>query len=88
MTNNNLNTYLKNISKDGTWGDHIARVALASALKKTIQVITNLGGDCYEIVVENQHGAPLLLGHLSENHYVSLDALLMAIQYTHNCKTF
>ena len=43
--------------------------------KKTIRVVTSHDGDCYEVVVEanNQQGAPILLGHLSENHYVSLE---------------
>lgn len=75
VPNNDLDTYLTNMSKDRTWGDHIVLVALANALEKTIRVVTSHEGDCYEVVVEtkNQQGAPILLGHLSENHYVSLE---------------
>ena len=78
MPNNDLDRYLKDMSKDGTWGDHIVLVALANALGKTIRVVTSLDSDCYEIVVESesQHGAPLLLGHLSGNHYVSLEPMV------------
>jgi len=70
-----LDTYLTNMSNDRTWGDHIVLVALANALEKTIRVVTSHERDCYEVVVEakNQQGAPILLGHLSENHYVSLE---------------
>lgn len=65
------------MSKDGTWGDRIVLVALANALSRTIRVVTSLETDCYEIVVEtdNPEGAPILLGHLSENHYVSLEPM-------------
>jgi len=75
VSNNDLVTYLTNMSKDHTWGDHIVLVALANALEKTIRVVTSHDGDCYEVVVEaqSQQGAPILLGHLSENHYVSLE---------------
>ena len=75
MPNNDLDTYLRNMSEDRTWGDHIILIALANALAKTIRVVTSHEGDCYEVVVEanNQQGAPILLGHLSENHYVSLE---------------
>ena len=74
MLINDLDTYLTNISKDHTWGDHNVLVALANALEKTIWVITSHEGDCHEVVVEakSQQGAPILLGHLSENHYVGL----------------
>lgn len=63
------------MSNDGTWGDHIVLVALADALGKTIRVVSSLDTDNFEIVVEagGLQGAPLLLGHLSENHYVSLE---------------
>ena len=75
VPNNDLGAYLTSMSKDCTWGDHIVLVALANALEKTIRVVTSHVGDCYEVVVEaeNQQGAPILLGHLSENHYVSLE---------------
>ena len=75
VPNNDLGAYLTTMSKDRTWGDHIVLIALANALEKTIRVVTSHKGDCYEVVVhaENQQGAPILLGHLSENHYVSLE---------------
>lgn len=65
------------MSKDGAWGDHIVLVALANALRKTVRVVTSLETDSYEIVVEtdNTDGAPILLGHLSENHYMSLEPI-------------
>lgn len=74
MPNNDLESYLISMSRDCTWGDPTVLVALANALRKTIWVVTSHKGDCHEIVVEakNQQGAPILLGHLSENHYVSL----------------
>ena len=40
-------------------------------------MVTSLDTDCHEVIVEvdNQEGEPLLLGHLSENHYISLEPM-------------
>ena len=79
VPNNDFESYVKNMSKDGTWGDHIVLLALANALGKTIRVVTSSRDpDNFEVVVEaenDQEGAPLLLGLLSDNHYFSLEPM-------------
>ena len=74
---NDFESYLEDMSKDGTWGDHIVLVALANALGRTIRVVTSLETDSYDIVIEtdDKEGPPILLGHLSENHYLSLEPM-------------
>ena len=56
---------------------HLVLVALANALGKTIRVVTSTTDkESIEVFVENENqqaeGAPLLLGNLTENHYLSL----------------
>ena len=74
VPNNDLSSYLTDMSGDGFWGDHIVLVVLAHALSRTVVVVSSLV-DSQNVVVEpdNHHGEPILLGHLSEIHYVSLE---------------
>ena len=60
--------------RDGTWGDHIVLYALAHALCRIVRVVSSLG-DSYnaELKPEGHCGVPILLGHVSEKHYVSLE---------------
>ncbi|XP_068681568.1 tetratricopeptide repeat protein 28-like isoform X11 [Montipora foliosa] len=76
VPNNDLSSYLTDMSRDGTWGDHIVLVALAHALSRKVVVVSSLV-DSQNVVVEpdNHHGEPILLGHLSEIHYVSLEPM-------------
>jgi len=62
------------MKRDGTWGDHIVLAALAHALRRIVRVVSSLG-DSYDVILkpEDHCGAPILLGHLSEKHYVSLE---------------
>ena len=82
VPNNDYDSYLKNMSEDGTWGDQLVLVALANALEKTIRVVTRLSTtdkESIEVFVESENqqaeGAPLLLGNLTENHYLSLEPI-------------
>ena len=68
------------MSEDGTWGDQLVLVALANALEKTIRVVTSTTDkESIEVFVESENqqaeGAPLLLGNLTENHYLSLEPI-------------
>ena len=80
VPNNDYDSYLKNMSEDGTWGDQLVLVALANALGKTIRVVTSTTDkESVEVFVESENqqaeGAPLLLGNLTVNHYLSLEPL-------------
>ena len=65
--------YLRNMEKDGTWGDHLILRAAAKFYKTPIRVISSL--DC-DIVIDPdrlvRNTNPLVLGHIHEKHYVSL----------------
>lgn len=77
ITNSSLLSYLDDMERDGTWGDHLVLVSLAHALGRTIRVVSSLG-DSYNVIVKPlkiHHSEPIFLGHLSENHYISLEPI-------------
>ena len=61
------------MAKDGTWGDHVVLFAAANRFQTSIRIISSLDR---EIVVHPEHAVadptPLVLGHIHELHYVSL----------------
>ena len=61
------------MAKDGTWGDHVVLFAAANHFQTSIRIISHLDR---EIVVQPDHALadtnPLVLGHIHELHYVSL----------------
>lgn len=72
--------YLATLKNNRAWGDHIAVVALATALSYDIRIVSSASGtsDCFDVIVEPNnnkasHDKPLLLGHYAEHHYESLD---------------
>ena len=68
--------YLTYMKQDGAWGDHVILCAAANCFKTCIHVVSSLHND----VVIRPHclvdeGKPLVLGHIHEVHYVSLQPL-------------
>ena len=65
--------YLQSMAKDGNWGDHVVLFAAANRFQTPIRIISSLD---HEIVVHPDHAlansSPLVLGHIHELHYVSL----------------
>ena len=65
--------YLQSMAKDGTWGDHMVLFAAANHFQTPIRIISSLD---HEIVVQPDDAlantSPLVLGHIHELHYVSL----------------
>ena len=61
------------MAEDGTWGDHVVLFAAANHFQTPIRIISSLD---HEIVVQPDHALantnPLVLGHIHELHYVSL----------------
>ena len=61
------------MAKDGTWGDHVVLFAAANHFQTPIRIISSLD---HEIVVQPDQALantkPLVLGHIHELHYVSL----------------
>ena len=65
--------YLTFMEQDGAWGDHLILCAAANCFKTCIHVVSSLQND----LVIRPHGPvdeskPLVLGHIHEVHYVSL----------------
>ena len=75
----NWSAYLDHLSHNGTFADHPAILATAHMLQVDIAIITSSEASTDESsmtwVVGKDHfsAEPLLLGHIWENHYQSLD---------------
>jgi len=64
------------MAKDGTWGDNVMLWAAANFFSTPIRVISSLA-DHEDIIIDPQlpdchNTGTLLLGHVHEEHYVSL----------------
>ena len=70
--------YLEDKGKDRTWGDNIMLKAAAILYRWPIKVITSLPHNkeilIMPVPVPDEHVVdnPLVLGHIAEDHYVSL----------------
>jgi len=61
------------MEKDGTWGDNLVLLATANCYRTDIRVVSSLGREVFispDCPVANT--IPLVLGHIHEEHYVSL----------------
>ena len=70
--------YLTDMEQDGTWGDHVILWAAANCYQIAIHVISSLPGDSEVIIrpdVPFDQSKHLVLGHVHELHYVSLQPL-------------
>ena len=70
------------MAKDGTWGNHVVLVAVANTYGTSIRVISSVT-DHEDILVtpsytSSQDTEPLVLGHVFELHYVSLEQKSMS----------
>ena len=68
--------YLTYMEQDGSWGDHLILYAAANLFKTCIHVVSSLDND----VDIRPHGPvdeskPLVLGHIHDVHYVSLQPI-------------
>ena len=70
--------YLKDMERDGTWGDHVILWAAANCYQIAIHLISSLPGFSKVIIkpdVPFDQSKHLVLGHVHELHYVSLQPL-------------
>ena len=70
--------YLTEMKRDGTWGDHVILWAAANCYQIAIHVISSLPGHSEVIIkpdVPFDQSKHLVLGHVHEVHYVSLQPL-------------
>ena len=68
--------YLTNMAEDGTWGDHVILHGAANCFGTSIHVISSL---CHDLTISPERNVDssnqLVLGHVHELHYVSLNPL-------------
>ena len=81
--------YLSNIEQDGTWGDHVILYAAANCYETCIRVISSLPHH-QDLTIEpadraHDSSKPLVLGHVRELHYVSLQPKQGKVQYITPC---
>ena len=70
--------YLTDMEQDGTWGDHVILWAAANCYQIAIHVISSLPGYSEVIIKPDcpfDQSRHLVLGHVHEVHYVSLQPL-------------
>lgn len=63
LPNNDMNAYLMDMRRNGTWGDHIILVSLAHALGRTVKIVSSLG-DSHN-VIELSQTIPTVLQYYS-----------------------
>ncbi|XP_022789651.1 uncharacterized protein LOC111329281 isoform X2 [Stylophora pistillata] len=67
--------YLTYMEQDGAWGDHVILCAAANCYKTCIHVVSSLSAD-HDVILRPQcpaeNSRTLMLGHIHEEHYVSL----------------
>ena len=81
--------YLTNMERDGTWGDHVILCAVANCYRTDIRVISSLphhGEVIIKPVFPFDKSKPLVLGHIHEVHYVSLQPIQGIAQFMTQCK--
>ena len=70
--------YLTDMERDGTWGDHVILCAAANCYETCIHVISSLPQQSDVIIRPCRpvgDSNPLMLGHVHEIHYVSLQPI-------------
>ncbi|CAH3157474.1 unnamed protein product [Pocillopora meandrina] len=67
--------YLEHMEQDGAWGDHVILCAAANYFETCIHVVSSLSHSNDAIITPHcpvDESKPLVLGHIHEMHYVSL----------------
>ncbi|XP_022784769.1 uncharacterized protein LOC111325258 isoform X2 [Stylophora pistillata] len=70
--------YLTHMEQDGAWGDHVILCAAANCYEMCIRVVSSLPHNNDVIITPHcpvDESKPLVLGHIHEVHYVSLQPI-------------
>ena len=76
--------YLVHMEQDGAWGDHVILCAAANYFETCIRVVSSLSHSNDVIITPHcpvDESKPLVLGHIHEVHYVSLQPMLGTAHY-------
>ena len=72
------------MEQDGAWGDHVILCAAANCFKTCIHVVSSLSHSNDVIITPHcpvDESKPLVLGHIHEVHYVSLQPVQGTAHY-------
>ena len=75
------------MEQDGTWGDHVILCAAANRFETCIRVISSLFHSNDVIITPHcavDESKPLVLGHIHEVHYVSLQPVQGTLELSQN----
>ena len=73
--------YLHAMGQDGTWGDHLTLIAVANMYHVSIVIVSSVE-DIQPIVINPESGqseGTILLGHIAELHYVTLQPVVIIV---------
>ncbi|CAH3157480.1 unnamed protein product [Pocillopora meandrina] len=76
--------YLVHMEQDGAWGDHVILCAAANCFETCIRVVSSLSHSHDVIITPHfsvDESKPLVLGHIHEVHYVSLQPVQGTAHY-------
>ncbi|EGC38426.1 hypothetical protein DICPUDRAFT_76029 [Dictyostelium purpureum] len=80
ITTNSWEEYCNNMSKNGTWGDHLTLVAAAEVFKRSISIISSVESQSSFFIditpKSKEDDNAILLSHFAEFHYGSLCQLV------------
>lgn len=67
-------TFIQNLAQDGTWGDHVALVAIAEEYNVTIKIYSSLADaqPIWIIPSTTKDENTVILFHIHELHYISV----------------
>ena len=69
------------MGQDGTWGDHLTLIAVANMYHVSIVIVSSIE-DIQPIVINPESGqseGTILLGHIAELHYVTLQPVVINV---------
>ena len=77
IVNQDWDSYLTELSQDGVWGDEIVLIAVSNMFSVEIGILSSIPGEPIHILTpaatDPRNLPMLLLGHLHELHYYSLE---------------
>ena len=85
-----IEQYCEKMAKCGTWADHVVVITMARMLEHDIVIVTSSpstsGEVCLTWVIgdSTKEKPPLLLAHLWENHYQSLQPIVKPFYSSHS----
>ncbi|KAK3607771.1 hypothetical protein CHS0354_040675 [Potamilus streckersoni] len=91
ISDDNFNDYCERMARDGEWADHVVVVGMARMLQMDIMIVTSAPSSGPENIIAwvvsqtNFNGQPILLGHIYESHFKSLQPIDHEVHEVQQC---